>query len=123
MTMPTMTSMASMLKEEQANSDTIWKQVLDPVLEYIQVCVNILPLFVSGLSSLLDPDIRQVRPRPNTSSDTSPHHDSPHGGRRQRGGKPILSSSSHIRLWSSPADVACLPKSYDRACRSSQETC
>jgi hypothetical protein len=36
-----MQSLAAAVKEEQASSDAIWKQIMDPVLEYTQVSVQV----------------------------------------------------------------------------------
>lgn len=40
-----MQSLAAVVKEEQASSDAIWKQIMDPVLEYTQVR-SVSPSFI-----------------------------------------------------------------------------
>ncbi len=36
---PSISAQLASLKEEQAATDAIWKQIFDPVLEYVQVCI------------------------------------------------------------------------------------
>ncbi|KAL0949390.1 hypothetical protein HGRIS_009454 [Hohenbuehelia grisea] len=66
---PIAPSFAAALKAEQANSDAIWKQVLDPVLEYVQTfvksCLEPPPPVVQILTMirLLDEVVNEVQQR------------------------------------------------------------
>jgi hypothetical protein len=61
-------------KAEQANSDAIWKQILDPVLEYCQVRVQ--PRRLSLLIVVTSIVLRSFCPRSRPPSYSAPHDDS-----------------------------------------------
>lgn len=63
---------SSLPKEDQANTDSLWKQVLDPVMEYVQV--KLLPLVTPTCTHVL-PGICQDLPRPNAPRGPVAHDD------------------------------------------------
>lgn len=66
-------------KEAQATVDALWKQIMDPVLGYCEVCT---PLLYSNVRvPNVGPDICAIGVGPDTSFDTPAYNDSPHGRR------------------------------------------
>lgn len=75
---PSLLAAAVSIKEEQATTDALWKQIMDPVLEYCQVCPH---LHLPGVATHASTDLRAADPRPDASSCSTSHYDSSHGGR------------------------------------------
>jgi hypothetical protein len=63
-------------KEAQATVDALWKQIMDPVLGYCEVCPSLHLLRHINLGL----DICAISVGTNTFFNTSPYNDSPNGG-------------------------------------------
>jgi hypothetical protein len=108
-------------KAEQANFDAIWKQILDPVLEYCQVRG-----FARRYSLALNVETQELcslcsRSRP--SSHPSLNNDPPYGRRHCRGSKTIVSPSGAGFICLPTTNVASFSKSHVRKCRVFKKAC
>jgi hypothetical protein len=97
-------------KEEQALVDSIWKQVMDPVLEYCQVTNVSYSLPQSP--NLRFVGVREVYPRPLAINNPTLDHDSSHGGSGHRDPETTLSASRELHFQCSFTNVAHLSKGY-----------
>jgi Vps52 / Sac2 family len=108
-------------KVEQANFDAIWKQILDPVLEYCQVRG-----FVHHCSLALIVETQELCPlcsRSRPSSHPSPNNDSPYGRRHCRSSKTAVSPFRAGFICLPTTNVACFSKSHVRKCRVFKKAC
>lgn len=107
-------------KEEQATIDGIWKQVMDPVMEYCtvsqlscQVCQSLIPSQPLDLCSV---DLGSY-----TACHPTSYHDPTSRRRCCRNSKTPLPSCRNIHVRPESANVACFSKGDDRTRRKSEE--
>lgn len=105
-------ALATTAKEEQAASDAIWHQVLDPVLEYCQV--NLLSRHpLRQLDEEIMADFCSLGVRSYAFYSSSPHNDASDGRHCRRGAKTQLPTAGILCFWYPVTDVARVPKGND----------
>ena len=114
-------SFATAMKEDQAAADSIWKQVMDPVLEYCQVSWSSLRAHVQTVLMSYPPDLRQGRPGAHAACRTAVDDDPPDRGRRRRSAKARLPARGIVHLHPPPATMARIPEGDVGPCRCAEE--
>lgn len=109
-------------KEEQALVDAIWKQIMDPVVDYSQVCLSFSHSRAGILHSFV-PELCQDHPGTHSPCNSAVDHDPFDRRTCHRDSEKTVPTSREFYLWYSDTDVACLPEGYARAHRVHEEAC
>ena len=110
-------------KEEQAALNALWKQVMDPVLDYCTVRTPRISFFLALVLIAHDIDFCQQCHRSPSSCHPASRNNSSDGGHRLRGAEERLRPARDLYLHSTPEDVARVPEADGGACRRPQEVC
>lgn len=108
-------------KEERVFVDGLWKQIIDPALEYCQVRPNVL-VNVLTCSIMLALDFYQEFAGPRSTSNSALDHDKTQRKCVSRGRKARMQSTRNISPWPATRYVAIIPEGYGRTSREPQKT-
>ena len=97
-------------KEEQAQLNAMWKQIMDPVLAYCQVSIFMLVAYLNAHMRFVD--IHRWNFRSSSSGHPPPDNDPLDRRNHCRDPEKKLRTTGNLRVWYQTEDVAHIPKAH-----------